>query len=245
MGLTLGRSVERSILNPDFKLIRPNPRGSSARCKPLRRYLRQNIDWQIDSRERPPRPLSSLFRMKYKSDTFIPTNETLQDKIKSFLLPSSLDITSSTLSALSTAGVVLCVIMSKIIIPEESHFHGNFFLSKSSFNYLIERPAIDKERDATVDETFVPRGRRRRRGQEVRRIVPRRRNRICIDFSLIIPFYREPLVRGATRRDTLPTLENFRSMRYATIQIEMNVRTRINLAFNWRGNAISPRLSRY
>lgn len=50
----LDRSVARGkvlILNPDFKLIRPNPRGSSARCKPLRRYLRQNIDCQIE-RER-------------------------------------------------------------------------------------------------------------------------------------------------------------------------------------------------
>lgn len=117
VGLMLDRSVARGkvlILNPDFKLIRPNPRGSSARCKPLRRYLRQNIDCQIE-RER---DCVVIFLIPYEvwihRDIFT-SEQTLEkvsnrsDKIISFLLPdASLDIASqrstSTLSAFSMAG---------------------------------------------------------------------------------------------------------------------------------------------
>lgn len=54
-GLMLDRSVARGkvlILNPDFELIRPNPRGSSARCKPLIRYFCDKISIVKSTRER-------------------------------------------------------------------------------------------------------------------------------------------------------------------------------------------------
>lgn len=116
VGLMLDRSVARGkvlILNPDFKLIRPNPRGSSARCKPL-----DDICDKISIVKSRERVCVVIFLIPYEvwihRDIFI-SEQTLEkvsnrsDKIISFLLPdASLDIASqrstSTLSAFSMAG---------------------------------------------------------------------------------------------------------------------------------------------
>lgn len=128
----LDRSVARGkvlILNPDFKLIRPNPRGSSARCKPLRRYLTK---YRLSNRERETALLSSLFRTRYESTAIFLLPSKRWKKFRIARIRSYLSSSQTRLSILRHREVQvryppsrwLGVIVSKILLEEEEDPRG-------------------------------------------------------------------------------------------------------------------------